>query len=72
MFLELTWPAPKVPKAHVRYSVSATEPVRADAAPPAPNAAAPLPASVYKFQIGDFILGEADCPSLTGHPYIRY
>ncbi|WP_139361844.1 hypothetical protein [Hymenobacter sp. CRA2] len=29
-------------------------------------------AAAAQLQIGDFVLGDLDCPSLTGHPDIRY
>lgn len=29
-------------------------------------------AQVPQLQLGDFTLGDTDCPSLTGHPDIRY
>lgn len=29
-------------------------------------------AQVRQLQVGEFTLGDTDCPSLTGHPDIRY
>ncbi|WP_133257137.1 hypothetical protein [Hymenobacter edaphi] len=40
--------------------------------PEAAQPAQPADAGQGQLQIGDFTLGDLDCPSLTGHPDIRY
>jgi hypothetical protein len=72
MFLELTWPALKEKKAAILSAAASGDLPPLEAGPLPADASLQLSVNVFQFQIGDFTLGEADCPSLTGHPYIRY
>ncbi|HLK96241.1 MAG TPA: hypothetical protein VK364_00595 [Hymenobacter sp.] len=50
----------------------APDPTVCPASSPTNVLAALKPAPLYLFRVGDYVLGDGDCPQLYGHPDIRY
>jgi hypothetical protein len=70
----IAFPTPALTALQPPFAVVSQEITPATLADEVPHSAlaADAEAGQGQLQIGDFTLGDMDCPSLTGHPDIRY